>query len=150
MYWTFPPTLVAASSAVPFGQILPLVLMFAVVYLLVLRPMSTQEKSRRKRVDALKKGDQVVLNGGLLGRIANLDDPKIAVVELADRIRVRVLRREIMDTQEAALKDEKGGSAAKDAKPAEKDEKAEKAEKSEKTEKSEKSEKSEKKDSANA
>lgn len=105
-----PSSLIAASSAMPFGQILPIILMFAVVYLLVLRPMNSQEKARRKRVEQLKKGDAVVLAGGLLGRISNLDDPKIAIVEVADRVKVRVLKREIMDTQEAALKnDPKGG-----------------------------------------
>lgn len=117
-----PMTLLAASGGMAFGQLLPLILMFAVVYLLVLRPMSTQEKARKKRVENLKKGDQVVLAGGILGRISNADDPKIATIELADRVKIRVLKREIMDTQEAALKEEPskggglfGGGAAKPA-----------------------------------
>lgn len=110
LHWTLPKTLLAASGAMPFGQLLPIILMFAVVYLLVLRPMSNQEKTRRKRVEQLKKGDAVVLAGGIMGRISNLDDPKIAVIEIADRVKIRVLKREIMDTQEAALKEEtKGG-----------------------------------------
>src|SRR5688500_880331 len=68
-----------AGSAL--GGVMPIVLMFAVVYFIVLRPMSRQEKDRKKRVELLKKGDQVVIGGGILGRISNLDDPKVAVVE---------------------------------------------------------------------
>lgn len=104
---------------------LPILLMFAVVYFVILRPMSKQEKGRRKRLETLKKGDQVVIGGGILGRISNADDPKIAVVEIADRVRIRVLKKDILDTQAEALKDDKkdkkdkkdkgaSGSATKD------------------------------------
>lgn len=109
LHWISTKTLLAASPAMPFGQLLPILLMFGVVYFLVLRPMSNQEKTRRKRVEQLKKGDTVVLAGGILGRISNMDDPKIAVVEISDRVKIRVLRREIMDSQEAALKEEPRG-----------------------------------------
>lgn len=103
--------LVAEGSA--FGGILPIILMFAVVYFIVLRPMSKQEKDRKKRVETLAKGDQVVIGGGILGRISNLDDPKIAVVEIADRVKIRVLRKDIVDAAEAALKDEKAAAPKK-------------------------------------
>jgi len=104
-----PISMLLTASGFPIGQFVPLLLMFAVVYLLVLRPMSTQERDRRKRIDSLKKGDQVVLAGGLLGRVSSLDDPKIAVIEIADRVKVRVLKREITDTQAEALKEESKG-----------------------------------------
>jgi preprotein translocase subunit YajC len=83
--------------------VLPIVLMFAIVYFIVLRPMSKQEKDRKKRVEGLKKGDQVVIGGGILGRISNLDDPKVAVVEVADKVKIRVLRKDIVDAAESAL-----------------------------------------------
>lgn len=103
-----------AGSAL--GGVMPIVLMFAVVYFIVLRPMSRQEKDRKKRVESLKKGDQVVIGGGILGRISNLDDPKVAVVEIADRVKIKVLRKDIVDAATAALADEKGAkpAAAKD------------------------------------
>ena len=94
--------------------LLPFILMIAVIYFIVLRPMSKQEKDRKKRVDGLKKGDQVVLGGGILGRISNADDDKIAVVEIADRVKVRVLKKDIIDTQAAALKDDKDKAKAGD------------------------------------
>jgi preprotein translocase subunit YajC len=106
-------SLVAQGAGSALGGVLPIVLMFAVVYFIVLRPMSKQEKDRKKRVDALAKGDQVVVGGGILGRISNLDDPKIAVVEIADKVKIRVLRKDIVDAAEAALKDEKAAPAKK-------------------------------------
>lgn len=106
-------SLLAQGAGSAFSGILPIVLMFAVVYFLVLRPMSRQEKDRKKRVESLAKGDQVVIGGGILGRISNLDDPKVAVVEIADKVKIRVLRKDIVDAAEAALKDEKGAAAPK-------------------------------------
>lgn len=96
-----------AAAGGGFTQLLPIILMFAVIYFIVLRPMSKQEKDRKKRIEGVKKGDQVVLQGGILGRITNTDDPKIAVVELADRVRVRVLKSKIEDLQDTVLKAEK-------------------------------------------
>ncbi len=106
----------AAGS--PLGGLLMPVLMVAVVYFLLLRPMSKQEKDRKKRIEAIKKGDHVVLNGGLLGRVSNMDD-QVAVVELADKVKVRVLRKEIQDLQANVLKsdddkDAKGKKGAND------------------------------------
>jgi preprotein translocase subunit YajC len=106
-------TLVAEGGAGGFTGLLPFVLMIAVIYFIVLRPMSRQEKDRKKRIETLKKGDQIVLNGGILGRISNLDDEKIAVVEIADRVKIRVLKKDIVDTQANALED-KSKAAAKD------------------------------------
>jgi preprotein translocase subunit YajC len=100
------PLLAEAGGGSSIGSFLPIILMFAVVYLIVLRPMSKQEKERRKRVEGLKKGDEVVIGGGILGRISNADDAKVAVVEIADKVKIRVLKKDIVDTKAAALKDE--------------------------------------------
>ncbi len=111
-----PPLL--AEGAAPggsLGSLLPIILMFAVIYFIVLRPMSKQEKERKKRVEELKKGDQVVLQGGILGRISNADDPKIAIVEIADRVKIKVLKAKIEDSAAAALKDDDKDKKDKDA-----------------------------------
>ncbi len=109
----FAGPLLAEGAGSALSGVLPIVLMFAVVYFIVLRPMSRQEKDRKKRVESLSKGDQVVIGGGILGRISNLDDPKIAVVEIADKVKIRVLRKDIVDAAEAALKDEKAAAPKK-------------------------------------
>ncbi len=90
---------------------LPLLLMFAVIYFIVLRPMSKQDKDRRKRVEKVERGDQVVLGGGILGRISSVDD-QIAVVEIADRVKVRVLKKDIVDMQDSVLKPAQSQKAA--------------------------------------
>jgi preprotein translocase subunit YajC len=105
-----------------------MVVMFAIIYFMVLRPMSKQEKDRKARLGGLKKGDEVVLGGGILGRISNIDGD-IAIVEIADRVKIKVLKKDISDTraaaEAAAKKDDKAGSKkdskkddAKDAKSA--------------------------------
>jgi preprotein translocase subunit YajC len=100
--------LLADGSAGGLGNpMFMMIAMFAVIYFIVLRPMSKQEKERKKRIEGLKKGDQVVLQGGILGRVTNADDPKVAVVELAERVRVRVLKSKIDDLQDSVLKAEK-------------------------------------------
>lgn len=114
---------IAEGAGSAFGGVMPIVLMFAVVYFIVLRPMSRQEKDRKKRVESLKKGDQVVIGGGILGRISNLDDPKVAVVEIADKVKIKVLRKDIVDAASAALADDKK-PAAKESKDDDKEEKA--------------------------
>lgn len=107
------------SAAGGLGGLLPIILMFAVIYFIVLRPMSKQEKERKKRVEALKKGDEVVLQGGILGRITNTDDSKYFMVEIAERVRVKVLKSKVEDLQDTVLKAEKDAPAAKkdEAKP---------------------------------
>jgi preprotein translocase subunit YajC len=107
--------LIAQGEGGALSSFLPIILMLAVVYFIVLRPMSKQEKERRKRIESIKKGDQVVIGGGILGRVSNMDDPKIAVVEIADKVKVRVLKKDLVDTQAAALDDKgKAGDKAKD------------------------------------
>jgi preprotein translocase subunit YajC len=115
--------LAEAGAGSSLGSFLPIILMFAVVYLIVLRPMSKQEKERRKRVEALKKGDEVVIGGGILGRISNADDAKVAVVEIADKVKIRVLKKDIVDTKAAALKDDAKAGDKKPEKPEKADDK---------------------------
>jgi len=69
-------------------------LMFAVIYLLLIRPAGKQRKEHQNMLTALKKDDEVVTTGGVVGRIVSIDD-KIAVLEIADRVKVRVLRDRI-------------------------------------------------------
>ena len=103
-------TLLAAGGGLMdgLGSFAPMILMVVVVYFLLLRPMSNEEKSRKERLGDLKKGDKVVLTGGLLGRISRLED-HTAMVELTDKVKVRVLRKDIIDTEEHALSKAKEG-----------------------------------------
>lgn len=86
-----------------FGNPLLLLAIFALFYFLVLRPMKKDEENRKERVTEIKKGVEVVLQGGIVGRISNWDDEKIAVVEIADKVKIRVFKKDIQDTLEHAL-----------------------------------------------
>ncbi len=111
------PTLVAegGASSILGNPMLPMVGMFVIIYFMVLRPMKNQEKDRKSRIEGLKKGDEVQLNGGIIGRVSNIDGD-LAIVEIADRVKVRVVKSEIHDTRDAAAQ------AAKDKDKGKKDE----------------------------
>lgn len=118
-----------AAGGNPFGGLLPFILMIGVFYFLVLRPMSKQEKERKQRLAELKRGDRVVLTGGLLGRISRVDED-IVIVELADKVKVRVLKKDIADFEENALAQSKKDRGVKDDKKDAKDAKDDKDDKS--------------------
>lgn len=90
----------AWAQAAPPGQadqlfsFLPLILIFVVFYFLLIRPQSKKAKEHRQMVEALAKGDEVVTNGGLLGRITTVGDSFVEV-EVADGMRVKVQRQAI-------------------------------------------------------
>lgn len=74
-----------------FMSLLPLVLMFVVLYFVMIRPQMKRQKEHRSMVDALAKGDEVATAGGLVGRVTKLDE-QFLNLELAPGIEVRVQR----------------------------------------------------------
>jgi preprotein translocase subunit YajC len=71
--------------------ILPLILMFGIFYVLLIRPQQKKAKEHRTFLENLKRGDKVVTAGGLYGEITGMTDQTITL-EIADKIRVRVGR----------------------------------------------------------
>ncbi|MFV8754349.1 preprotein translocase subunit YajC [Nannocystaceae bacterium ST9] len=112
--------LLAEGASSPLSGLLPFILMIAVFYFLVLRPMSKQEKERKQRMSELKRGDRIVLTGGLLGRISRIEpDDDVAIIEIADKVKIRVLKKDIGDLESNALakaKDDKKDGGKKDDK----------------------------------
>ena len=78
-------------------SIAPLVLIFAVFYFLLIRPQQKKMKEHRAMVNTLSKGDKVVTAGGLLGTIAKIEDDRIASVEIAENVKVKVVRSTITE-----------------------------------------------------
>ncbi len=70
------------------------VLMFLVIYLLLIRPAGKQRREHQTMLSALKKDDEVITSGGLVGRIITVED-RIVTLEIADKVKVRVLRDRI-------------------------------------------------------
>jgi len=76
-------------------QFLPLILIFVVFYFLLIRPQQRKAKDHRTMLDALRRGDRVVTGGGIIGTVARVDNPEEVTVDIADGVRVRVLRSTI-------------------------------------------------------
>ena len=78
-------------------QLLPLVLIFVVFYFLLIRPQQKKMKTHRTMVEALKRGDKVVTGGGLLGTVTKALEGSEIQVEIADGVRVKVMRSTIQE-----------------------------------------------------
>ena len=75
-------------------QIGLLLLMFAVLYFLMIRPQQKRAKQQETMMGALKKGDIVRTNGGIRGEITTLDERDVTI-EVAERTRIKVLRSHV-------------------------------------------------------
>ncbi len=83
-----------ATQQVLFTTVVPLVALFAIFYFLLIRPQSKKAADHQKMLAALKRNDEVVTQGGLLGKIVELGD-KVVTIEIAPSVRVRVERPQI-------------------------------------------------------
>lgn len=73
---------------------LPLIVIFAVFYFMLIRPQMKRSKEHRQLVSQLAKGDEVVTNGGLLGRITDVSE-SFVTLELADKVQVKLQRQAV-------------------------------------------------------
>ena len=91
----FAQTAPAAASGGDMGSslmsMLPLVLMFVVLYFIMIRPQMKKQKEHRAMIDALAKGDEVVTAGGLLGKVSTLTDSHIGL-QIANGVEVQMQR----------------------------------------------------------
>ena len=78
-----------------FAQFIPLILIFAIMYFLLIRPQQKKLKQHQAMVSALRRGDQVITQGGLIGKVTKVKDDSEVEVELAQDVKVRVVRSTI-------------------------------------------------------
>ena len=87
-----------AAPATPQGGALmgylPLVVIFALFYFMLIRPQMKRAKEQRKMIESLAKNDEVVTSGGLLGKITDLDESFITV-EIAEGVRVKIQKNAV-------------------------------------------------------
>jgi preprotein translocase subunit YajC len=76
------------------GSMLPLVLMFVVLYFVMIRPQMKKQKEHRAMIDAIAKGDEVVTAGGLIGKVSKLGESYVGI-ELAQGVEVQLQRSAI-------------------------------------------------------
>jgi preprotein translocase subunit YajC len=91
-----------SAGAAPAGggileMFLPLVLIFVIFYFLLIRPQQKRQKQHQAKLAAVRRGDKVILGGGMMGTVKKvLDDDEIQV-EIADGVEVRVLKSTMID-----------------------------------------------------
>jgi len=92
-------------------SLLPLILIVVIMYFLVLRPQQQRVKSHQSMVKALRRGDTVVTNGGLVGKVTKVVDDDQIEVEISDGVRVRQMRSMVSEVRAKGepVKDDSAG-----------------------------------------
>lgn len=78
------------------GMLIPMVLVFGIMYFFMIRPQNKKMKEHRNLLASLRRGDQVVTQGGVIGKITKLKDDTEVEVEIAEGVKVRVMRATIV------------------------------------------------------
>lgn len=81
-------------------QFLPLILIFVVFYFLMIRPQQKKAKAHREMVNALRRGDRVLLQGGIFGQVAKVVSDTEVLVEIADKVQIKVTRGAVSEVLE--------------------------------------------------
>ena len=85
----------AASGLEGMKSFIPLILMFVIFYFLLIRPQQKRQKEHKALLSNLKRGDNVVTSGGILGKITNVAE-KFVTIEVAEKVRIKIARGQIM------------------------------------------------------
>ena len=90
----------AAGAPDLFGSFIPLILIFVIFWFLIIRPQSKRMKEHREMVAGVRRGDVVVTSGGIVGKVTKvLDDSDEITVEIADGIKVQVVKSTLTDVR---------------------------------------------------
>jgi preprotein translocase subunit YajC len=85
----------ASDSSSMLVQMAPLALIFVVFYFFLIRPQQQKAKQQRSMLDAIRRGDRVVTGGGFIGTVSKVVNNEEVLIDLADNVRVRVVRSTI-------------------------------------------------------
>ena len=93
-------------------SLLPFVLIFVIMYFLILRPQQKRVKQHQEMVKNVRRGDTVVTNGGLIGKVTKVIDDDQIEIEIADDVRIRQMRQMVSDVRAKGepVKDEAASS----------------------------------------
>ena len=78
-----------------FGQFIPLLLIFGIMYFLLIRPQQKKMKEHQAMVNGLRRGDKVVTAGGMFGKVVKVHDEGEVEVEISDGVKVRMVQSTI-------------------------------------------------------
>ena len=86
----------ASGGAAAFTSFVPLILIFGIMYFLLIRPQQKKMKELKAMIEALRKGDQVLTQGGIIGKIHRVGEDGVLEVEIADGVRVKIAKHTIV------------------------------------------------------
>lgn len=97
----------AFAQGLPFGgdgggmltSLLPFALIFVIMYFLILRPQQKRVKQHQEMVKNVRRGDTVITNGGLIGKVTKVIDDDQIEIEIADDVRIRQMRSMVTDVR---------------------------------------------------
>lgn len=79
-----------------FGFLMPMILIFAIMYFLIFRPQAKKQKKQQEMINAIKKGDRIVTAGGIHGTVAGIKEKEnILVIKISDNVKIEVNRGSI-------------------------------------------------------
>lgn len=76
-------------------QMVPLVMMLVILWLLIVMPSRKRQKEHDNMVNGLQKGDKVLTSGGILGEICAIDSNGLVTLEIADKVRIKILKSQV-------------------------------------------------------
>ena len=85
----------AGTGQMDILSLMPIILMFVVLYFLLIRPQQKKLKEHKAMVEALRRGDQVLTQGGIIGKVAKVHEDGILEVEIAEGVKVRIPRHTV-------------------------------------------------------
>lgn len=97
------PAYAQAAGAAPTPSIMDslpmIIIMFAIIYFLMIRPQNKRMKAHRAMVEGVQKGDTVVTSGGLVGKVTKVKEDNEIVVEIAEGVKVTVIKSTLSDVR---------------------------------------------------
>ena len=84
-----------AGAGSAFASFIPLILIFGIMYFLLIRPQQKKMKEHKAMVEALRRGDQVLTQGGIIGKVTKVQEDGSIEVEIAENVKVKILRHTI-------------------------------------------------------
>ena len=101
-----------ATTGTSLMSLLPMILIFVIFYFFLIRPQVKRQKTIENMVNELKKGDHVVAAGGLYGSVSKIDD-NILYLEIAENIKVKILKSSVTEVLTADTKSEPAKTLSK-------------------------------------
>jgi preprotein translocase subunit YajC len=91
----FAQTAGTPGAGAALAQFLPIILIFVIFYFLLIRPQQQKMKQHRAMVEALRRGDEVITSGGIIGKVSKVQDDGKIEVEIAEGVKVKVIKATI-------------------------------------------------------